>query len=41
MNMSAYLNEQNMRGMTYFDHQVKEEMEHAAKIKLSSGNRIL
>lgn len=32
--MSAYLNEQNMRGMThFFDHQVKEEMEHAAKIK--------
>lgn len=32
--MSAYLDEQNMKGMTHFiDHQVKEEMEHAEKIK--------
>ncbi len=32
--MSAYLDEQNMRGMTHFmDGQVKEEMEHASKIK--------
>ncbi len=32
--MSAYLDEQNMKGMTHFiDHQVKEEMEHAGKIK--------
>ena len=32
--MSAYLDEQNMKGMTHFiDKQVKEEMEHAEKIK--------
>lgn len=32
--MSAYLDEQNMKGMTHFiDCQVKEEMEHAGKIK--------
>ena len=32
--MSAYLDEQNMRGMTHFiDEQVKEEVEHAGKIK--------
>ncbi|HHY82001.1 MAG TPA: ferritin [Clostridiales bacterium] len=32
--MSAYLDSQNMRGMTHFmDEQVKEEMSHAAKIK--------
>lgn len=32
--MSAYLDEQNMKGMTHFiDKQVKEEMEHAGKIK--------
>ena len=32
--MSAYLDAQNMKGMTHFiDHQVKEEMEHAGKIK--------
>lgn len=32
--MSAYLDEQNMKGMAHFiDCQVREEMEHAAKIK--------
>jgi ferritin len=32
--MSAYLDELNMKGMTHFiDEQVKEEMEHARKIK--------
>jgi len=32
--MSAYLNDLNMKGMAHFiDQQVKEEMEHAAKIK--------
>ncbi len=32
--MSAYLDGQNMKGMTHFiDKQVKEEMEHAEKIK--------
>jgi ferritin len=32
--MSAYLDSLNMKGMTHFiDVQVKEEMEHAAKIK--------
>lgn len=32
--MSAYLDELNMKGMTHFiDEQVKEEMEHAEKIK--------
>ena len=32
--MSAYLDEQNMKGMAHFiDRQVEEEMEHAAKIK--------
>lgn len=32
--MSAYLDKQNMKGMTHFiDVQVKEEMEHAGKIK--------
>lgn len=32
--MSAYLDKQNMKGMTHFiDVQVKEEMEHAEKIK--------
>lgn len=32
--MSAYLDEQNMKGMVHFiDKQVKEEMEHAARIK--------
>jgi len=32
--MSAYLNAQNMKGMTHFmDEQVKEEMAHADKIK--------
>jgi len=32
--MSAYLDSLNMKGMThFFDEQVKEEMEHAGKIK--------
>ena len=32
--MSAYLDDQNMKGMTHFiDQQVKEEVEHAGKIK--------
>lgn len=32
--MAAYLDEQNMKGMTHFiDEQVKEEMSHAGKIK--------
>ncbi|NLK75273.1 MAG: ferritin [Clostridiales bacterium] len=32
--MAAYLDEQNMKGMTHFiDEQVKEEMEHAGRIK--------
>lgn len=32
--MSAYLNDLNMKGMAHFiDQQVKEEMEHAKKIK--------
>ena len=32
--MSAYLDEQNMKGMTHFiDKQVKEEVEHAEKFK--------
>ena len=32
--MSAYLDEQNMKGMTHFiDKQVEEEIEHAKKIK--------
>ncbi len=32
--MSAYLDAQNMKGMTHFiDEQVKEEVEHAGKIK--------
>ena len=32
--MSAYLDELNMKGMTHFiDEQVKEEMEHAERIK--------
>lgn len=32
--MAAYLDKQNMKGMTHFiEAQVKEEMEHAAKIK--------
>ena len=32
--MSAYLDQQNMKGMTHFiDEQVKEEMEHAGRIK--------
>lgn len=32
--MSAYLDSQNMKGMTHFiDEQVKEEMSHAARIK--------
>ena len=32
--MSAYLDDLNMKGMTHFiDEQVKEEVEHAEKIK--------
>ena len=32
--MSAYLDEQNMKGMTHFiDKQVKEEVEHGEKFK--------
>lgn len=32
--IAAYFNDLNMRGMAHFmDHQVKEEMEHAGKIK--------